>query len=145
MQLTDFARRLPEEVWTLFEPVLPKKVWFGNGRPPAADRACLHGLFYVLVSGIGWRMLPPCFPSYRTIQRRMKRWLEDDCFLTAWRLAAERYEALRGINWDQVCLDGSKRPAKKGANAPAPARWTVPNAAPPSTWSPTDAACPWGP
>ena len=79
MQLTDFARKVPEDVWTLFAPLLPPVVWCGNGCPPYDNRACLHALLYVLVTGIGWRMLPPGFPSYKTVQRRLKVWLELRC------------------------------------------------------------------
>ena len=75
MQLTDFVRDVPDDVWAVFEPILPPVVWKGNGRKPKGNRECLHGLFYVLVSGIAWEMLPVCFPSYKTIQRRLKRWL----------------------------------------------------------------------
>ena len=74
-------------------------------------------------------MLPSCFPSYKTIQRRLKRWLQRDAFRTAWRQLAQRYEQLHGINWDQVLLDGSKKPSKKGVNRPALHRWTGANAA----------------
>jgi transposase len=116
MKLTDFARHLPEEVWQLFQPLLPPVVWCGNGRPPASNSDCLHALFYVLVSGIAWRMLPKGFPSYKTGQRRLKVWLQQDAFRTAWQPRAQRYEALRGIHWDQLLLDGAKKPAKKGAS-----------------------------
>jgi transposase len=116
MKLTDFARQLPEEVWQLFQPLLPPVVWCGNGRPPASNYDCLHALFYVLVSGIGWRMLPKGFPSYKTVQRRLKLWLQRDTFRIAWHQLAQRYEALHGINWDPILLDGSKKPSKKGAN-----------------------------
>ena len=115
MKLTDFARQLPEEVWQLFQPLLPPVVWCGNGRPPASNYDCLHALFYVLVSGIAWRMLPKGFPSYKTVQRRLKLWLQRDTFRIAWHQLAQRYEALHGINWDQILLDGSKKPSKKGA------------------------------
>jgi hypothetical protein len=27
MQLTDFARKVPDDVWTLFAPLLPPVVW----------------------------------------------------------------------------------------------------------------------
>ena len=114
MQLTDFARDVPDDVWAAFEPILPPVVWKGNGRPPKSNRQCLHGLFYVLVSGIAWEMLPVCFPSYKTIQRRLKRWLQLDVFHAAWKQLAQRYERLQGINWDQILLDGSKKPSKKG-------------------------------
>ena len=115
MQLHTFARRLPDEVWAVFEPILPPVVYAGEGRPPASNRACLHGLIYVLITGIGWDYVPPCFPSGKTIQRRLRAWLAADAFRTAWRGLAERYEQLHGINWDQVLLDGSKKPSKKGA------------------------------
>ena len=85
-------------------------------------------MLYVLVTGIGWQMLPPGFPSYKTVQRRLTIWLELDAFRTAWRHLAQRSEALQGINWDEVLLDGSKKPAKKGARRRAPALWIAANA-----------------
>ena len=133
MKLTDFARHLPPEVWELFEPLLPPVVWCGNGRPPASNYDCLHALFYVLVSGIAWRMLPKGFPSYKTVQRRLKDWLQGDTFRTAWRQLAQRDEVFQGINWDQLLLDGSKKPAKKGANKPGRAPWTAASAGRPCT------------
>lgn len=116
MRLNDLARRLPDDIWAVFEPALPAKVWAGNGRPPAGNRDCLHALLYVLVSGIAWEMLPWCFPSHRTVKRRLKDWLRTDAFLSAWTSLAERYERLHGINWDQILLDGSKKPSKKGVH-----------------------------
>jgi transposase len=114
MQLKDLARELPSDIWAVFEPLLPAKVWSGNGRPPCDNRACLHALLYVLASGISWEFLPWCFPSYKTVQRRLKVWLRDDAFLRAWAQLAERYQRLHGINWDQLLLDGSKKPSEKG-------------------------------
>ena len=128
MQLTDFARGVPEDVWTLFAPLLPPVVWCGNGCPPYDNRECLHAVLYVLVTGIGWRMLPPGFPSYKTAQRGLKVWLELDAFRSAWSQLAQRYDALQGINWDEVLLDGSKKPAKKGARKRVPAPWIAVNA-----------------
>ena len=125
MELKDFARGAPAEVWAVFEPLLPATVWRGNGRPPASDRACFDGLCYVLVTGIGWEYLPPCFPSYKTVRRRLSRWLEADVFRRAWAELAERHRTRAGVNWDKLCLDGAKRPAKKGARRPAPARSTA--------------------
>lgn len=115
MRLQTIARRLPDEVWSVFEPVLPPVVYAGEGRPPASNHACLHGLLYVLVTGIGWEYVPLGFPSGKTIQRRLKVWLELGAFRAAWQRVAERYQELHGVNWDKVLLDGSKKPAKKGA------------------------------
>ena len=67
MKLTDFVADVPEDVWTLFEPILPAVVWQGVGRKPKSNRACLHALLYVLIAGIGWEFLPKSFPSYKTV------------------------------------------------------------------------------
>ena len=129
MQLKDVARRLPPEVWTVFEPALPPVVWKGNGRPPIGNDRVLHVLLYVLVAGIAWDMLPLGFCSAKTVRRRLTCWLELAVFHQAWARLAARYERLAGINWDQVLIDGAKRPAKKGASRPARARSTAASAA----------------
>ena len=125
MKLHTIARRLPDEIWAIFEPLLPAVVWQGNGRKPWSNRDCLHALLYVLASGIAWGYLPPSFPSPKTVGRRLKTWLALDLFRDAWAGLADRYQQLHGINWDQILLDGSKKPSKKGVKRRAPARWTV--------------------
>jgi hypothetical protein len=72
-------------------------------------------------------MLPPGFPSYKTVQRRFKVWLRQDAFRTAWQQLAQRYETLQGVNWDEVLLDGAKKPAKKGVSRPGRAPWITAN------------------
>ena len=131
MQLTDFARQLPAEVWERVQPLLPPVVWCGNGRPPASNYDCWHAVFSVLVSGIAWRMLPQGVPSYQTVQRRRQVWRQLDTFRTAWQQLAQRYEALHGSNWDQSLLEGAKKPAKKGANRRGHVQWIVVHVAPP--------------
>jgi transposase len=120
MKLHQIARRLPDSVWALFEPILPAVPYCGTGRKPATNHACLHGLLYVLITGIGWEYVPRGFPCGKTIQERLRTWLESECFHQAWQQMAERYEQLRGINWDKVLVDGSKKPAKKGGEDTGP-------------------------
>jgi transposase len=120
MKLAKLALRLPDEVWALFEPILPPVVYAGTGRKPCSNHACLQGLLYVLITGIGWEYVPPCFPCADTIQQRLRLWLTHDCFHQAWQQMAQRYEQLHGINWDKVLLDGSKKPAKKGGEDTGP-------------------------
>ena len=133
MQLTDFVAGIPDDVWAVFEPILPPVVWKGIGRKPKENRTCLHALLYLLIAGCGWKLLPKCFPSHKTVQRRLRRWLKDDCFLAAWKQLAERYVRLHGINWDQVLLDGSKKPSKKGARTRGRLPWIAVSAVLPST------------
>ncbi len=75
MQRTDSVKDVPDDVWAVFEPILPPVVWKGNnGRKPKGNRECLHALLYVLIAGIGRELLPRCFPSCKTVRRRLKRW-----------------------------------------------------------------------
>ena len=120
MRLSDIARRLPEDIWAVFEPLLPPVVYQGTGRYPASNRACFHGLLFVLITGIGWDYVPRGFPCGKTIQNRLRQWLARDCFRQAWQQLAQRYECFRGINWDKILLDGSKKPAKKGGEDTGP-------------------------
>jgi transposase len=133
MKLTDFVADVPDDVWAVFEPVLPPVVWKGVGCKPYSNRECLHALLYVLIAGVGWEFLPKTFPSYKTVQRRLKAWLARDCFHAAWRQLAQRYVRLHGVNWDQVLLDGSKKPAKKGARTPGRLPWIAVSVVRPST------------
>jgi transposase len=133
MKLTDFVADVPDDVWAVFEPILPKVVWQGVGRKPKSNRACLHALLYVLIAGVGWEFLPKGLPSSKTVQRRLKHWLALDCFHTAWAQLAQRYVQLHGINWDQVLLDGSKKPSKKGVKTRGRLRSIVVSVVRPST------------
>src|SRR5207244_2483517 len=94
MKLTDFVDDVPADVWEIFEPILPPAVWKGVGCKPYSNRECLHALLYLLITGIGWQFLPKGLPSYKTVQRRLKRWLALDCFHTAWQQLAQRYVRL---------------------------------------------------
>jgi transposase len=120
MRLYKIARRLPDDIWAIFEPILPPVLYCGTGRKPAKNRDCFHGLLYVLITGIGWEYVPRGFPCGKTIQHRLALWLQLDCFHHAWQQLAERYEQLRGINWDKILVDGSKKTAYKGGEDTGP-------------------------
>ena len=97
MQLKDVARRLPDEVWELFEPLLPARLWCGNGRPPQSRRDCFHALLSVVVTAIPWELLPLGCPPYKTVPRRVRVWLALNRFHQAWRQWAERYHMRHGL------------------------------------------------
>ena len=133
MNLAQLALHMPDEVWTLFEPILPPVVYCGTGRKPVSNRDCLQGLLYVLITGIGWEFVPPCFPCGKTIRERLQTWLQQDCFRQAWQQMAQRYDVLHGINWDKVLLDGSKKPSKKGVKTRGRRPWIAVSVVRPST------------
>ena len=133
MQRTDFVADAPEGVWAVFEPTLPPVVWQGVGRKPTSNRACLPALPYVLSAGSSWELLPKGCPSSKTVQRRLRRWLALDGFHAAWQQLAQRYVRRHGRNWDQVLLDGSKKPSQKGAKTPGRLPWIAVSPVLPST------------
>ena len=116
MQLKQIAREVPEEIWAELDPHLPPVVWCGNGRKPYSNEICLHAPLYVLVSGIAWDMLPQPIPTGKTVQGSLKRWMAENCFRKAGSHLAQRYQESYGINWDQILLEGARRPAKKGGS-----------------------------
>ena len=99
---------LPDEVGELFEPMLPPRLWCGNGRPPKRDRDCLHALLYVLVTGIPWAMLPAGFASYTLVQRRLNAGLALDGFHHAWGQLAELDQLIPALYLERVAARSTR-------------------------------------
>src|SRR5438552_18775858 len=80
-------RLLTDEQWELIAPLFPrpKRRADKRGRPPAANRACLEGILWILQTGAAWRFLPDAFPSPSTCWRRLQRWQEEGVWLEAGR------------------------------------------------------------
>jgi transposase len=91
-----YSSDLTDAEWLVLEPLLPARS--GLGRPPKwSRRVIMDGLFYVLRSGLPWRMLPRDFPPVSTVQRYFYAWRDSGLWntinhllLVAVRLAAGR-------------------------------------------------------
>ena len=81
------ARRLiPDELWELIAPLLPKRTKSPKGgRPPIDDRAALTGIVFVLKTGIQWEDLPQEMGcgSGMTCWRRLRDWQAAGVWLAA--------------------------------------------------------------
>ena len=114
---------VPDELWTIIEPLLPPEPPKPNGgRPQVPDRAALAGIIYVLRSGIPWRMLPKeefgC--SGVACWRRLRDWQRAGVW-HALRLALlDKLGRLGLIDWSRASLGSASVPAKKGARRPIP-------------------------
>ena len=115
---------LSEPQWNKIAPLLPKPRRARRGRPPADQRLVLEGILWVLRSGARWRDLPAEYPSASTCWRRLRAWEERDVWLRIWRALLGQLDAQGKLNWEEVFLDGSFAPAKKGGSA-----WVKPNVA----------------
>src|ERR1700676_5566779 len=108
---------LTDEQWKLIEPLLPrpKRGRDRRGRPPAANRACLEGILWVLQTGAAWRFLPGPYPSPATCWRRLKQWGEQGVWLDGVRALLDALDGEGLLKWEETFLDGKFAPAKKGA------------------------------
>jgi putative transposase len=71
-----YSSDLTDAEWATMEPQLP--VRSGLGRPPKwSRRAIMDAMFYVLRSGLPWRMLPKDFPPVSTVQRYFYAWRDS--------------------------------------------------------------------
>jgi transposase len=102
--------------WEKIKPFLPKRRPSARGgRPPADDRACLEGILWVLRSGARWRDLPERYPSPSTCWRRLVEWEVADVLIKVWHSFLDTLDEQGLLDWDEVFVDASFSPAKKGA------------------------------
>ena len=107
-----------DEQWEKIKPHLPRrKPSRKGGRPPADDRACWEGILWVLRSGARWRDLPDRFPSPSTCWRRLTEWEAEGVLEKIWHTFLDTLDERGLIDWDEVFVDGTFSPAKKGATA----------------------------
>ena len=114
--MKDRQKLLSDEQWELVGAFLPppRQRPDRRGRPPAANRACLEGILWILQTGAAWRFLPDQFPSPSTCWRRLQQWEDEGVWLNAWRALLGGLDQAGRLKWDEAFLDGSFAPAKKG-------------------------------
>jgi transposase len=76
-----YSSDLTDAEWEVLEPLLsPRSVL---GRPPKwSRRSIMDGVFYVLRSGLPWRMMPTDLPPVSTVQRYFYAWRDSGLWST---------------------------------------------------------------
>jgi transposase len=111
---------LTDAQWSKIQPLLPRRLRSARGgRPPADERRCLEGILWVLKTGARWKDLPREFPSPATCWRRLHEWAESGVLETIWTAFLDELDDQRLLDWDEVFVDGTFSPAKKGGAASA--------------------------
>lgn len=112
---------LPDTLWTLIEPLLPKRTPSPKGgRPPISDRAALTGILFVLRTGIPWEYLPQemgCGCGM-TCWRRLRDWHQAGVWQQLHLLLLDKLSQADLIDWSRACVDASSVPAPKGGHSP---------------------------
>jgi transposase len=122
-RVRDDGWRLPDALWVEMEPLLPPrpKHPLGCHNPRVPDRAAMDAIFFVLRTGCQWNALRETrICSSSSAHRRFQEWVAAGVFEAFWREGLLAYDALRGINWTWLALDGAmgKAPLRGGKNRP---------------------------
>lgn len=92
-------RVLNDQQWALIEGLLPVNT-ARKGRPWADSRTVIEAIIYRYRTGIPWRDLPECYPSWQTIYQRYRRMTCDGTFEVIHQTLLADAEDRGLIDWD---------------------------------------------
>ena len=136
---------VPDELWALVEPILPKHPYVpGVGKPRIDDRVCLTGILFVLKTGIPWEDFPHEMGCCgMTLWNRLNEWRRAGVWEQLHRLLLDKLRGADKINFSRVVVDSASVRAVHGGKKQAPALSTAENAAPNTIWSSMPAGFLW--
>jgi putative transposase len=109
--------RIPDELWDQIEPLLPPRKLhpLGCHRARVHDRKAMDAIFFVLRTGCQWNALKDTgIGSSSSAHRRFQEWTAAGVFLELWTRGLTAYEAVRGIDWAWLAMDGAMTKAPLG-------------------------------
>ena len=122
-RVRDDGWRLPDTLWAKMEPLLPPRPRhpLGCHNPRVPDRAAMDAIFFVLRTGCHWNALGETrICSSSSAHRRFQEWVEAGVFAAFWRAGLLAYDALHGIDWTWLALDGAMGKAPWGGEKNRP-------------------------
>jgi transposase len=114
---------LPDELWEVIEPLLPK--WTPSpkgGQPPVTDRAAWTGIRFVLKTGLPWEDLP-CEMNGgcgMTCWRRLRDWQADGTWDKIHKVLLEELRGADQLDWSRALIDSSFVRAAYGGGTTGP-------------------------
>jgi transposase len=109
--------RIPDELWERIVPLLPprKPHPLGCHRPRVDDRKAMDAIFFVRRTDCQWGALDASgLCSHSAAHRRFQEWIEADVFVALWEQGLMEYDALQGIDWAWLAMDGAMTKAPLG-------------------------------
>ncbi|MFE9687905.1 IS5 family transposase [Streptomyces sp. NPDC006285] len=110
-------RLAPEELWELFQRVVPPAPERpqGGGHRRRGDREVLAAIIFVATSGCTWNQLPPGFGlSGVTAFRRFTVWTEARVWAKLHRLVLDELGSQGKLDWSRYAIDSVSVRALKG-------------------------------
>jgi transposase len=126
---------VPDELWALVEPILPKHPYVpGVGKPRVPDRICLTGILFVLKTGIPWEDFPQEMGCCgMTLWNRLHEWTKGGVWPTLHRLLLDKLRSADKIDFDRVIVDSASVRAVHGGKKRDRAPWTAVKTGPNTT------------
>jgi transposase len=112
-------RLVPEELWELFQRVVPQAPTRpqGGGRRRYGDREVLAAIVFVASTGCTWRQLPPVFgASWQTVYRRFSEWSSARVWAKLHRVILDELGAEGELDWSRCAIDSVSVRACKGGS-----------------------------
>ena len=109
--------RIPDELWARIEPLLPPRPPhpLGCHNPRVDNRKALDAIFFVLRTGCQWNALNATgICSSSSAHRRFQEWTEAGVFRRLWEQGLATYDALVGLDWAWLAMDGAMTKAPLG-------------------------------
>src|SRR6478609_8476852 len=118
---------VPDELWELIEPILPKhEPSPKGGKPRTPDRVCLTGILFVLKTGIPWEAFPQELGCCgMTLWNRLDEWRKAGVWQALHELLLAKLRAAGEIDFSRVVVDSASVRAVHGGKKRAPARSTA--------------------
>ncbi len=119
----DDGFRLPDWLWDQMQALLPPrpKHPLGCHRPRVPDRSAMDAIFFVLRTGCQRNALNNTeICSSSSAHRRFQEWAEAGIFEMFWRKGLLAYDAVKGIDWTWLSLDGAMVKAPLGGEKTGP-------------------------
>jgi transposase len=101
---------LPDGLWAIIEPLLPKhEPSPKGGRPRLDDRKALTGILFVLKTGLPWEDLPAEMNcgSGMSCWRRLAEWQADGTWTRIHAVLLERLANAHKLDWSKCVIDSS--------------------------------------
>src|SRR3954453_14239759 len=109
--------RIPDTLWLRIEPLLPPRPPhpLGCHNPRVGDRRAMDAIFFVLRTGCQWNALNATgICSSSSAHRRFQEWTTAGVFVTLWAIGLQEYDALKGLDWSWLAMDGAMTKAPLG-------------------------------
>lgn len=111
--------RIPDTLWACIQPWLPprKPHPLGCHRPRVDDRRAMEAICFVLRTGCPWNARQDTgLCASRAAHRRVQEWAAASVFLAWWGQGLAADDALQGIDWEWLAMDGAMTNAPLGGD-----------------------------